>query len=88
MPNRYICSVFDEIRTAIKTLRIDMIPGLIEEAQVLANRMEASLYDKRDIETYSEGIRDLKAELKELRKEKRKLTGEKSKGSIFDDCDE
>ena len=45
MPNRVVCDVLKEIRTAVKVGRIDMILGLVEEVQTAVNRMEAKLYD-------------------------------------------
>lgn len=69
MPNRYICSVFEEMRDACKTLNFSYMMGLIEEAQSLANRMESALGDKNEVERRTE-------RLKELKEEKRKLTQE------------
>ena len=40
---RTLCAVLDEMREAVKTLNFAYISGLIEEAQSLGNRMEASL---------------------------------------------
>ena len=68
MPNRYICSVFEEMRAALKTLNFSYLPGLIEEAQVMANRMEASLYDKHDLRRLDAKIKAAKDELAELEK--------------------
>ena len=64
-PNRTICSVLDEMRTLIKSdpfpykSQSDHMRSLIEEAQTMANRMEAGLNDLKDAE--------------ELREEKKKL---------------
>jgi len=43
--------------------------GLIEEAQTLALRMEAKLYEIKDYERLHEEIRDLKKKKKKLEKE-------------------
>ena len=51
--NRFVCEVLTEMRTAIKVGRIDIMEGLIEEAQTLVNRMEAKLGD------YSDWVYDL-----------------------------
>jgi hypothetical protein len=40
--------------------------GLIEEAQTLANRMEAKLYDIKDFELLHEDIAKLKKQKKKL----------------------
>jgi hypothetical protein len=66
MPNRYLCSVLDEMRECTKTLNFSYLLGLIEEAQTLGNRMEAKLYEIKDFERLHEDIRDLKKEKKKL----------------------
>ena len=40
--------------------------GLVEEAQTLANRMEAKLYDIKDFERLHDDIKDLKKKKKKL----------------------
>ena len=64
MPNRYMCDVVREIRTAIKVGRIDMIRGLTEEIQVMANRMEAKLADYADMGYDLQRVREFKTKLK------------------------
>ena len=66
MPNRLICAVLDEMRDCVKTLNFSYLPGLIEEAQSLGNRMEAHLYEIKD---YNRLHKDIKA----LKKKKKKL---------------
>jgi hypothetical protein len=66
MPNRYLCSVLDEMRECTKTLNFSYLLGLIEEAQTLGNRMEAKLYEIKDFERLHEDIRDLKKKKKKL----------------------
>jgi len=66
MPNRYICTVFEEMRTCIKTLNFALFPSLIEEAQIMADRMEAKICTIKDFEY-------LEQEIKELKKQKKKL---------------
>jgi len=68
MPNRFICDVFDEMRTCVKTVNFSFLLGLIEEAQTIANRMEARLHDMNDHESLLDEIRDLKREKKNLKK--------------------
>ena len=84
MPNRYICDVIAEIRTAIKVGRIDMLTGLTEEIQTLANRMEAKLADYANIGYDLERASDLKKKLFKLRKQAHELS-EKLDGDGGDD---
>ena len=66
MPSRYVCTVLEEMRTCIKTLNFALFPSLIEEVQIMANRMEEKLYTIKDFE-------HLEQQIKELKKEKKKL---------------
>ena len=68
MTNRYICTVLDAMRDCHKTRNYSYLPGLIEEAQYLANKMESSLYDKNDYESLRFKIKTLKAKKKKLEK--------------------
>jgi len=68
MPNRFICEVFTEMRSCHRTRNYSYLTGLIEEAQSLANRMEAGLSDSRDFEYLREQVSKLKKEKKELEK--------------------
>ncbi len=72
-PNRYLCSVLEEMRSCWKTRNFSPIRGLIEEAQSLANRMESSLSDINDVEEMREERSELHKEIKKLRKEAKKL---------------
>lgn len=47
-PPRTICDVLSEMRTCCHTLDFSYLFGLIEEAQTMANRMEAGLEKKAD----------------------------------------
>ena len=78
MPNRYICSVLEEMRTCTETLNFSILLSLIEEVQTLANRMEAKLYDIRDHEDLLNDIKDKKKELKILVKELKEKKEEKN----------
>jgi hypothetical protein len=68
MPNRLLCTVFDEMRDCVKTLNFSYLLGLIEEAQFLGNRMESRLYDQKDYENLLDDIRELKKKKKNLKK--------------------
>jgi hypothetical protein len=74
VPNRYVCDVLGEMRKSIKVLRIDLLPGLIEEVQILVNRMEAKLADYSNIGYDLDRARDFRNELKGLRKKAEELT--------------
>ena len=77
MPNRTVCDVLSEMRKCSDTGNYSYLPGLIEEVQSLANRMEAALYDKSDLEYYKKKLRTLKKEVKELEAKKEELDEEK-----------
>ena len=66
MANRYLCSVLDEMRECTKTLNFSYLLGLIEEAQTLASRMEAKLFEIKDFERLHEDIAKLKKQKKKL----------------------
>ena len=71
--NRVICSVIDEARKCHETRNYSYLPGLLEEIQVLANKMEAGLGDKHDLRRMAQERSKLKAEILKLREEKRTL---------------
>ena len=71
-----MCSVLDEIRTAIKIYRMDLVLGLTEEVQTLVNRMEAKLadywsmgYDLRDAPKLKREVQALKNQIEDLEEE-------------------
>lgn len=68
-PNRYVCSVLDEMRALDKTKNYSCLLSLIEEVQTLVNRMEAGLADVKDLKYLKEQIQESKDELSELKKE-------------------
>jgi len=72
-PNRTLCDVLDEMRNCNKTHNYSYLPGLIEELQVMGNRMEASLYDLQDLEILKEEYEDLKKKVAELKVKRNKL---------------
>ena len=67
--NRFVCTVLEEMRNCTKTLNFALLPSLIEEAQVLVNRMEGKLYDVKDLETLHDRIKEKKKELNNLQKQ-------------------
>ena len=71
--NRYLCDVLDEMRDCVKTLNFSYLLGLIEEAQTLANRMEARLFEMKDFDRLHEEIKVLKKKKKSLEKKVEEL---------------
>lgn len=76
MLNRYVCDVLEEMRKCNETRNYGYLLSLIEEVQTMVNRMEAKLNDYKDAGYNEDRIADIKKELKELKKEKRKLQNE------------
>lgn len=64
--NRTLCAVLEEMRKAYETCNFSYLPGLIEEVQTYANRMEAKLEDVRDYENIKKKYKDLLKKKKEL----------------------
>lgn len=64
-----MCEVLDEMRKCNELRNYSALLGLIEEVQIMGNRMESSLGEKRDIERMHEEWHEMKAKLKKLRKE-------------------
>ncbi len=67
--NRTVCTVLEEMRKCFDTLNFAPVKGLIEEVQMLANRMESALSEKKDVE-------ELHKERKKLLEEVRALDAE------------
>lgn len=74
-PSRTLCAVLDEARQCCKTANYSYLPGLLEEIQVLGNRMEAALEDAGTLENMRNQRKELEKEIKKLRKEKEVLEG-------------
>lgn len=66
VPNRTICDIFKEMRTCVKTSNFSYLPGLIEEAQTAANRMEAALWDQYDFKRGEERYKELKKKIEDM----------------------
>lgn len=69
--NRTLCDVLHEMRDCAKTGNYSYLPGLIEEAQSMANRMESKLCQIKDIDKVEQRWHDLKGKEKELRERER-----------------
>ena len=74
--HRYLCDVLEEMRVADKGRNYSYLGALIEEVQVLGNRMEAALGEKQDCEFYHDKANALKEEFEKLKAEKEKLTAQ------------
>lgn len=66
---RTMCDVLLEIREMHKTHNYSYLLGLVEEAQSMANRMEAKLIQIKDIEKLDERWHEAKEKEKVLDKE-------------------
>ena len=86
MPSRYICEIHDDIDEAISKLRIDLIPGLCEEARVAGKRMEAKLHDYANLKYDIERAKELKARRDHLAAEIKRL-GKLVPDAVEDDDD-
>lgn len=79
MPNRTICAVLGEMRRCCETLNFAHLRGLIEEAQTMANRMEASLYDKDDYTHIQKKVKQAQKQLDALKEQLPESEDEESK---------
>lgn len=83
-PNRYVCSVLEEMRKQLVGLDIHSIDRyksitlmMIEETQSMVNRMEAAIEDKQDVAKMAIKRSSLYREIAKLKAEKEKLEEEK-----------
>jgi len=66
---RYMCDILDEMRSTTKTMNFGGLLGMIEEAQVVANRMEAALTMQKSVHQLHKDIHNLKEAREALKKE-------------------
>lgn len=66
MAHRLLCDVLEEMRKAYETRNFSYLLGLIEEAQTMANKMEAKIATIHDFERLSEAVKDLREKKREL----------------------
>lgn len=66
MPNRTLCDTLEAMRMCHKTRNYLYLEGLIEEAQNLANRMEAALWDQKEFKRTQKRHKRLKKEVEEM----------------------
>lgn len=79
MPIRTMCDVLEEMRMCHKTRNYSPMLGLIEEAQSMANRMEATLTEKKDYRDWHKKVQKEKDELRSLLKITNKLRKKQGK---------
>jgi hypothetical protein len=68
MGSRTLCAVLEEMRKAYETRNFSYLPGLIEEAQSMGNRMESGLEDKHSVEYYREEASKARKEMRAVEK--------------------
>lgn len=61
--SRLACDIFEEMRTCVKTQNFSPLSGLIEELQIMVNRMEASIEDKKDFYRLRKNLLDKTKEI-------------------------
>jgi hypothetical protein len=79
--NRVICSCLQEIRDYLNTFdnqkltdnRKSVIMSLVEEIQIYGNRMEAAIYDYKDVLREFTTLTKLRAEIRKQEAKLRKL---------------
>jgi hypothetical protein len=67
--NRTLCGVLEEMRTCYETRNFAPLKGLIEEAQIYGNRMEAKLADVKEYEQLKEKYKEMQREVSRLEKQ-------------------
>ena len=79
-PNRFVCTVLEEMREQLKKLDVHSLDRyksihamMIEEAQSMVNRMEASLEDQRDVRKLTDKRHELRKEVRKLNKKVKEL---------------
>lgn len=66
-PARTICGVLEDMRKCYQTYNFQAIGSLIEECQMLANRMEAVIETEQTYESRREKLRGVNDEIKETK---------------------
>lgn len=65
-PNRTACDILHAMREADKAKNYSYLLGLIEEMQVVADRMEAALWDQKELTKLRETRKKLRKQIKKL----------------------
>ena len=74
--NRTLCDALDDMRRCDKHKNYSNLLSLIEEIQVLGNRMESKLNDIHDFDRLKEDAKRLTKEIRNLQQEKSELENE------------
>lgn len=75
--NRYLCDTLEDMRKCWETRNFSPMIGLIEEAQILASRMESALGDNKDLMKLNEECSKMRKKFKLLEKEIEDLENKK-----------
>jgi hypothetical protein len=84
-PNRFVCDVLEEMRSCHKTRNFSYLPGLIEEAQMMVDNMEASLKERKEYIRWHQMVKEEKSEYKRLLKETNKLRKKAGEACVNED---
>ena len=71
--NRHVCDVLADMRKCVESMNFSALAGLIEEAQVMANRMEAALSDQKDLLKINTEVSKARKAYKALEREYKEL---------------
>ena len=74
--DRTLCDILEDMRKCHKTRNFSYLPGLIEEAQYRAERMESAIYTAGGMANLEERRAKLKDEIHKLTVKKAKQRGE------------
>jgi len=72
-PNRTACEVLEELRKCNEVRNYSCLLGLVEELQIMFNKMEAVLQDVKDINAISKKRSEYKKEIRKLEERLEKL---------------
>ena len=72
-PTRTICGALEDMRKCYQTYNFQAIASLIEEVQMLANRMEARLENAQQFEQQRNVLRTLTKQIRKLEKQRDEL---------------
>ena len=73
--HRTLCDVLKDMRTCSKTKNYAPLDSLIEEAQMMGNRMEAGLDEQKDLVTMNKEWSELRKKIKIARVELKEVVG-------------
>lgn len=67
--NRFVCDVLEDMRKSFETLNFSALKGLIDEAQVMVNRMESALSDQKNLLELNEAASAARRAYRKLERE-------------------